>query len=143
MPHYFTLLDAERLLPKVERLLRELVQFKESYDSADADLDRINQRVTLAGGMIVSREHVQQIRMQKDAFARRLQASMEELQNTGCLLKDMDIGLVDFPTLYRDKEVYLCWKLGESGITFWHHVEDGYRGRRPIDSEFLEHHRGD
>ncbi|MBV9304398.1 MAG: DUF2203 domain-containing protein [Acidobacteriaceae bacterium] len=143
MPRYFTLIEAEGLLSKVERLLRELVQLKQSYDSAGAELDRISQRVALTGGMIVSREQVQQIRMRKDAFARRLQTSVEELQNTGCLLKDVDIGLVDFPTLYRDKEVYLCWKLGESGIKFWHHLEDGYRGRRPIDTEFLEHHRGD
>ena len=143
VPRYFTLLEAEALLPEVERLLRSLIQLKQDYESADAELSHINQRVALTGGMIVAREHVQQIRTRKDESARRLQAAAEEFQNLGCQLKDVETGLVDFPTLYRNKEVYLCWKLGETGIGFWHHVEDGFRGRKPIDGEFLTHHRGD
>jgi hypothetical protein len=58
-------------------------------------------------------------------------------------VKDLDIGLVDFPTTFNGVEVYLCWKLGEPGIEFWHGVEEGFRGRKPIDREFLENHRGD
>jgi hypothetical protein len=50
---------------------------------------------------------------------------------------------VDFPTLFRGVEVYLCWKLGESGIEFWHGVDEGFRGRKPIDQDFLDHHEGD
>jgi hypothetical protein len=61
----------------------------------------------------------------------------------GVLVKDLDTGLVDFPTLFRGVEVYLCWKLGENGIEFWHGVEEGFRGRKSIDQDFLDHHEGD
>ena len=140
MARFFTLLDAERILPQVERLLRMLIELKNEYETADAELNRINQRIALTGGMSLPRDQVQQIRARKDASASRVKAAAEKIQETGCQLKDIETGLVDFPTVYRGKEVYLCWKLGESSIGFWHHIEDGYRGRQPIDSEFLANH---
>ena len=143
MQRFFTLSDAERLLPKVERLLRRLIQFKREYETIDGELDHLAQRITLMGGMIAPRERMSQLRGRKDASARGLKATVESIQEIGCELKDLDTGLVDFPTLYRDEEVYLCWKLGESGIGFWHRVQDGYRGRRPIDNDFRTNHRGD
>jgi hypothetical protein len=140
VPRFFTLLQAESLLPQVEGLLRTLIQLKQDHQTADAELSGINQRIALSGGMIPPREQIQQICTRKDASARGLKAALEKVQEIGCELKDIDVGLVDFPTLYRGKEVYLCWKLGESGIGFWHHIEDGYRGRHPIDNEFLANH---
>jgi len=143
MPRFFNLLEAERLLPEIGGLLRSLIQLKEEYERTETELNRLMQRVSIVGGMIPPRERIAQLRTRKDATARGLQSSLEKLQETGCQLKDIEIGLVDFPTLYRDKEVYLCWKLGESSIGFWHHVEDGFRGRQPIDSDFLANHHGD
>jgi hypothetical protein len=140
VPRFFTLLEAESLLPQVEGLLNTLVQLKRDHDRAESELDRINQRIAVSGGMIVRREQVQQLRARKDACAQGLKTAVEKIQEIGCELKDIETGLVDFPTVYRGKEVYLCWKLGESGIAFWHHIEDGYRGRQPIDSEFLTNH---
>ncbi len=143
MPRFFNLIEAERLLPEIEGLLRSLIQLKEEYGRTDRELNRLLQRVSMAGGMIPPREKIAQLRARKDAAARGLQSSFEKIQETGCQLKDIDSGLVDFPTLYRGQEVYLCWKLGESNIAFWHRVDDGFRGRQPIDSEFLANHRGD
>jgi hypothetical protein len=142
VPRFFTLQEAEKLLPEVEQLLRELIHHKQDYSQTDAQLTGVLQRVTQAGGMIPPREQIAQLRARKDIYARALKSAFEKLQATGCELKDLDTGLVDFPTLYRDREVYLCWKLGEPGIGFWHAVEDGFRGRRPIDSEFVENHKG-
>lgn len=116
---------------------------KQDYTETDTRLNGLLQRVALAGGMIPPRERIAQLRSHKDSIGRSLKSTFENLQETGCQLKDIDTGLVDFPTLYHEREVYLCWKLGESGITFWHPVEDGFRGRRPIDSEFLSNHKGD
>ena len=65
------------------------------------------------------------------------------MQAIGCVVKDLDIGLIDFPTEFRGEEVYLCWKLGEPRIEFWHGVEEGFRGRKAIDQDFRDHHRGD
>lgn len=142
MPRFFTLPEAERVLPEVERFLRRLIQLKQEYEMVDSELGGLVQRVTLIGGMIAPRAKMAELRARKDTIARGLKSTIEGIQEIGCQLKDVDIGLVDFPTIYRDKEVYLCWKLGEPGIGFWHHVEDGYRGRRPIDSEFRANHRG-
>ncbi len=143
VPRFFTLPEAEALLPRVEQLLKTLIEHKRDYETAEVELSRINQRIALAGGMAVDRQQVQHIRSRKDSSARSLKETVDTIQGTGCQLKDVETGLVDFPALYRGQEVYLCWKLGESGIGFWHRVEDGYRGRQPIDSEFLAGQGGD
>ncbi len=130
-------------MPEVERLLRSLIELKNEYESSERELGRIAQRITLAGGMVPPRERIADLRGRKDTVAHSVKAKLERIQEIGCQLKDIDAGLVDFPTLYRGKEVYLCWKLGESGIAFWHNVEDGYGGRQPIDSEFRANHRAD
>lgn len=143
VPKFFTLPEAEKVLPEVERLLRDVIHFKQDYEEREEELAEVKRRITLMGGIIAPREHVAQLRTQKDAAGRALKTAFERIQETGCLIKDLETGLVDFPTLYHGQEVYLCWKLGENGIGYWHHVEDGFRGRQPIDSEFLSNHRGD
>ena len=142
MPRFFTLLEAEGFLPEVERLLRSSIQAKQDYESGDAELHQLAQHITLMGGVLVRREEVVASRTRKESSARVLKASMERIEEIGCQVKDLETGLIDFPTLYRDREVYLCWKLGENKINFWHHIEDGFRGRQPINSEFLANHRG-
>jgi hypothetical protein len=72
-----------------------------------------------------------------------LRRALEQAQETGGLVKDLDTGLVDFPTMYRGVEVCLCWKLGEGAIGYWHGVDEGFRGRKPIDQDFRDQHRGD
>lgn len=143
MPRFFNLLEAERLLPEVERLIRSLAASKQEYEEADGQLNRIAQRITLTGGMIPPREEAALLRKRKETAARTIKTAFERIQEIGCQVKDLDTGLVDFPTLYRNEEVYLCWRLGESGITFWHHIADGFGGRRPINAEFLENHHGE
>jgi hypothetical protein len=143
VPRFFSLLEAEGMLPEVERHLRSMMHSKRDYEQSEAELSQINQRIALSGGMVPPRDHIAALRGGKDAAARALQSTLERLQEIGCQLKDIETGLIDFPTLYREQEVYLCWKLGESGIGYWHHVEDGFRGRRRIDSEFLANHHGD
>jgi hypothetical protein len=142
VPRYFTLVEAESLLPEVENLLLSCIQAKKDYDRAEQEIKTFMQRIALTGGMVVSTEKVAHARNRKDAAARIIKGDFEKLEEIGCLVKDLQVGLVDFPTLYRGKEVYLCWKLGESGISFWHHVADGFAGRRAIDNEFLSNHRG-
>lgn len=143
MPRFFTLLEAEALLPQIRKHLEKLASAKREYDEAEAQIGNIHRRIALSGGMIPPRAQLLELKQHKDAAARRLKETIEAIHETGCQLKDLEMGLIDFPTLYRGKEVYLCWKSGERDIGHWHHVEDGYRGRRPIDSEFLSNHRGD
>lgn len=130
------------MLPEVERLLRSLTQLKAEYDEVDSELTHISERIALLGGTIPPRDQAISLRTRKESAARGLKSAVERIQETGCQLKDLQMGLVDFPTLYGDREVYLCWKLGEHGIGFWHPVEDGFKGRRPIDCDFLKNHHG-
>lgn len=143
MPKRFTLTEAERLLPEVESEIRNAIELKARYQQAEGESQAFQQRLMLTGGMAVDRESILAKRAAKEKTAEELKSAIETIHGFGCLVKDLDIGLIDFPTLYRGREVYLCWKLGENGIGFWHGVDEGFGGRKPVDQEFLENHRGD
>jgi hypothetical protein len=142
MSRRFTLAEAQSLIPRVDRLLRQAIEMKGAYDEAEKQIQAFQERVMMMGGVSVDRERAVEERTRRDGAAAQLRSSIEQVQEVGCLIKDLDIGLIDFPTLYRGNEVYLCWKLGEGGIEYWHGVEEGFRGRKKIDRDFLEHHQG-
>ncbi len=106
-------------------------------------MGNFSRRVTMLGGVLVDHSKLRKQKDRRESLALRLQTALEEIHEYGCVVKDLDIGLIDFPTQFHGEEVYLCWKLGESGIQFWHGVQEGFRGRKPIDQEFLAHHRGE
>jgi len=143
MPRYFTLQQAEKLLPEVEFTIREAISHKADYQQAEEEWQAFATRITMLGGVRVDHSQVMDLKQQRESAARWLKEAVEKIQEYGCVVKDLDIGLIDFPTSFRGEEVYLCWKLGESGIGFWHGVHEGFRGRNPIDAEFLAEHRGD
>ncbi|MEX2261435.1 MAG: DUF2203 domain-containing protein [Bryobacteraceae bacterium] len=143
MARRFTLSEAERLLPDVDRSIRRAIELKSEYEEAEGMLNALARRVTIAGGSLVNRGFVIERKTTRDRSAEGLRSAIERIQEIGCLIKDLDVGLVDFPTLFRGEEVYLCWKLGETGIGFWHGTQEGFSGRKAIDREFLENHRGD
>ena len=143
MPRYFTLQQAEKLLPEVESAIRDAIHQKSVYQQAEEEWQGLASRVTMLGGMRVDHSEVMDIKRSRESSAQRLKDAVEKIQDYGCVVKDLDIGLIDFPTLFHGEEVYLCWKLGESGIEFWHGVHEGFRGRKAIDAEFLAEHRGE
>ena len=143
MTRYFTLQQAERLLPEVESALREAILLKEEHQQAEDQLRASTERVMMLGGVDLDRRAFMDQRDRREASALHLKEVIERIQEFGCLVKDLDTGLVDFPTLFHGQEVYLCWKLGESGIAYWHKIEDGFRGRQPIDRDFIDNHRGE
>ncbi len=143
MSRRFTLAEAQALIPHVDGLLREAIAMKASYEEAEREIQDFQQHVMLMGGVAVDRERVTASKTRRDEAAAQLRTAIESVQEVGCLIKDLDIGLIDFPTLYRGVEVYLCWKLGEPAIEFWHGVEEGFRGRKAIDQDFLDHHEGE
>jgi hypothetical protein len=143
MPRHFTLTEAERMLPEVERALRDALFHKAEYQAADESLNATLQGIRMAGGSRVNPGPILATRARRDASAGALREVFETIEQIGVLVKDLDIGLIDFLTLYQGREVCLCWKLGEEHIRFWHGMEEGFAGRKPIDDEFLENHRGD
>ncbi len=143
MSKRFTLAEAERLLTRVEPLLRSAIDLKGDLDRAQGELAEYRERVALMGGVTLDRERVVAVRTRSDAAASHLRTAIEQVQGLGCVIKDLETGLIDFPTLLRGDEVYLCWRLGEPGIAFWHGVDEGFRGRKPVDRDFLDNHSGD
>jgi hypothetical protein len=143
MARFFTLQEAEQLLPEVETLVRRAIALKTEFDEAEQDLQNFARRIMLAGGSVVRPSEAVALKQRRDAAASSLKSVMEDLEVFGCLIKDLNIGLLDFPTYYRGREVYLCWRLGEKGISHWHGTDEGFAGRKPIDDDFLAHHRGE
>jgi hypothetical protein len=143
MPRFFTLPQAEKLLPHVESAIREAIALKAVYDQAEAEWQVFSERLMVSGGMQVNRSRLLEQKNGRECAALDVKSSIERVHEFGCLVKDLDIGLIDFPTLLKGQEVYLCWKLGESGIQFWHGIQEGFQGRKSIDAEFLEHHQGE
>ncbi len=119
------------------------IQLKQDFVEAEESMRQATRRVTSLGGANMDRGQFAEDKRHRDAAGEKLNAVIEEIHEFGCQVKDLDIGLIDFPTLYNGQVVLLCWKLGEVGIHFWHGVEEGFRGRKPVDEEFLRNHRGD
>lgn len=140
MARYFTLQEAQAELPHVEELLRHAISLKTSLEEAEQKLRSEAERIRLAGGALVHRENLVAVIRRRESVASQLRSALAAIEERGCLVKDLGIGLLDFPTHFRGEEVYLCWKLGEPAIEFWHGAKEGFRGRKPIDQDFLDHH---
>jgi hypothetical protein len=140
---YFRLAEAERLLPEVERHLRDALFYKAEYERIHRQIEATLERVRIAGGARLDPRQQLALRAERDASVRKFQAAMESIEQLGVLVKDLDIGLLDFMARYQGRDVCLCWKLGEPAIEFWHGAEEGFRGRKRIDDHFRAHHSGE
>jgi hypothetical protein len=143
MPRYFTLEQAERLLPKISRAMRRALELAAAHEQAESRLQDALRRIAMLGGAMVNRNEISALRNRRDETAMEVNEAIEQIHECGCQVKDLRMGLIDFPTLFQGAEVLLCWRFGEEGIRFWHGLEEGFRGRKPIDQDFLDNHRGD
>jgi hypothetical protein len=134
----FDLGRAERLLPQLEQLLKVALEQKQRLSRFGKEQAQQLERIIVLGGSRVDLEHFTHCKRGKEESGARLRQAAEEIEGLGCLLKDLDIGLVDFPCRLGGREVYLCWKLGEPNIQFWHHVEEGFAGRKPLDEKTIQ-----
>ena len=132
----FTLEEAQAVLPVVEALLKRAMEARRSVTEIEQDLQQLSQRISLSGGMRVDVPAVKRQRIAHDLFAEQVQELVTEIDSIGVEVKDLDSGLLDFPCKLEDRVVLLCWKQGEDRITHWHTMEDGFRGRKPIDDRF-------
>jgi hypothetical protein len=130
---YFTLREAQALLGVIRPHLEQARDQKKKVDHLDEQLSRASAEIMVLGGSIPPRTKLAQTRLERDQFAVQLKESVSKIIETGCLIKDLDVGLVDFPALLRDKEIYLCWKLGERRIEYYHGIEEGFAGRKLLD----------
>jgi len=87
------------------------------------------------GGMHLNIVHLAQRKAEREKAIQRIKDALGEIDATGVQVKDLDIGLLDFPCEVEGRTVLLCWKLGEAGITHWHGMDEGFSGRKPIDEK--------
>ncbi|MBO0912456.1 MAG: DUF2203 domain-containing protein [Acidobacteria bacterium] len=134
----FTLEEAQQLLPVLESLLRRALEGKKLIESVDAELQAITHRVFLNGGTSLNILHLAARKAEREKTFQRVKDSMDEIDAMGVQVKDLDIGLLDFPCEVEGQTVLLCWKLGEKAITHWHGVSEGFAGRKPIDARIAK-----
>lgn len=131
---YFTRREAEELLPFIEPMLNEARNEKKKLEAAQEKLVLASARIMAMGGSIPPFAELAKRKAAAERFSGRLAEKIEKIQQTGCVVKDVDEGLVDFPCLIDGQEALLCWKLGEKRIDWWHGLEEGFAGRKPLDA---------
>jgi len=110
LPVFYTPKAAEEVLPEVRDIVQRVVAIKGEADDAKDDAE-------MARAM------------------EKLEKEVRKLEDLGCLLRDMSMGLIDFPAVRLGERVWLCWKLGEERVKFWHTRHEGYAGRKPVEEK--------
>ncbi len=129
----FSLTEAERLRVQLEPVLIEAMETNRKLSGYDEQLGLLAERIQRSGGLQVPYERVAKQRIERNRLHEAVEAALERIQATGCVVKDLDIGLLDFPARIDNQDVYLCWKLGEDRIRFYHRQDEGFAGRKPLD----------
>lgn len=129
----FTLDEAQSLLPVLESLLRTAIHSKKLTEQVEEEMQALNQRIFLNGGTHVDVIPIARRKAERAKAEQRAKDAVAEIDSIGVQVKDLDIGLLDFPCLVDGQIILLCWKLGEKAITHWHDTQEGFAGRKPID----------
>jgi len=129
----FTLDEAHSLLPVLESLLRTANKAKKLIEEADAEQQALQHRVFLNGGMFLDVVPLARRKAERSKAEQHAKDALAEIDSIGVQVKDLDMGLLDFPCEVEGQTILLCWKLGEKSITHWHGTNEGFAGRKPID----------
>ena len=121
---YFTLAQAQAALDILRPLVVEIMEIRQSILEREPEVWPVVAKAAGNGGNRIASQLAQEFG--------RLDQAIRAILATGALLKDIDIGLVDFPALQEGREIYLCWKYGEETISFWHEIDAGFSGRQPL-----------
>lgn len=129
----FSLREAERLRAQLEPVLIGAIEARRKLEELDDKLGRLAERIQRSGGLMVRYEDAAKLRIERNSVEANIREALEKIHSTGCIVKDLDVGLLDFPARIEGEDVYLCWKLGEDRIRFYHRQDEGFAGRKPID----------
>jgi hypothetical protein len=132
----FTLSEAQTLLPVVEALLRRAQAAGVRAVELEQEMQHLSHRIFLSGGMHVDVSVAARRRAEREKAVQEAKDTLAEIDSIGVLVKDLEQGLLDFPSVLDGKPVLLCWKLGEPAIAHWHTEQEGFAGRKPLDSRF-------
>jgi len=130
MARLFTFDEATALLPRLREILAAMQETKASADRVQSELAGLSRAASSNGHLLVAQ--MERKRRDVQSLSERLNESLEELNEIGCELKGVEEGLIDFPADRDGRTVYLCWKLGEERIDYWHELDTGFAGRQPL-----------
>src|SRR5690348_14439778 len=119
---YFTVEEANLQLPAITQTIQAARQTKEKIELKVDEWRKVQKKLKASDEAL--------IRGQVDFLAAQLETELNRITEMGCVPKDLDLGLVDFPARIDGKEGYLCWKEGEASVGFWHGLTEGFSGRR-------------
>ena len=125
MNSYFSVNQANEILPTVIKKFDYAKKMK-------SEVMKMEQQLSSGVTPVTSLEKYVEIKRKFNASITKFYQSIEDLENTGVVLKGLDEGLLDFPAKRFDEEIWLCWKEGETEIKFWHEKDTGFMGRKPI-----------
>ena len=124
-PDQFTLDEANALIPWLAEKFQNLNLVRQEYVSIQ---ERMNHPRINSGNEI----EVSKLKSTSDQLARQLEEGVEEILDQGIIVRDMSLGLVDFPSLRDNRDIYLCWIGGEVRVDYWHEIDQGFSHRQPI-----------
>jgi hypothetical protein len=130
-PRYFTLEEANAALDELRPVAEEMVEHRRELVEAQARRATLGAQAASNGGDLTPSDFAVADEELEQA-ATGLARCVERIQAAGVLVKDLDRGLLDFPALRGDEEILLCWHVGEDEIRYWHGLDEGFAGRKPL-----------
>jgi len=121
---YFTVEEANALIPELNDWVPRLQELYALMNKGFPDIQKARAKAEYSGGSVHGANYLK--------VALKANQITKNLEKRGCVLKGIEMGLVDFPSIRDGKEVYLCWKIPEQEIRFWHDLDTGFAGRQPI-----------
>ncbi len=128
---YFSIEEANRSLPLVKAIVEDIVRQSRLVDTLQQRIARVTRDSRRPSDDLYS-EELAQTQNELDVEGERLQSYVDELKGLGVELKSDEIGLCDFRSLMNGREVYLCWRLGEPAVLYWHELDAGFSGRQRL-----------
>jgi hypothetical protein len=121
----FSIEEANAVLPLLRQCLERMAEARRTIHRLSPEIRRAQEHADVGGGSEIGAVYIEQVI--------RLQREAQKIQSVGVLVKDYDLGLCDFPHDHNGQVVYLCWRLDEEQIGWWHEVDAGFAGRQPLE----------
>jgi len=128
---HFTLKEANAILPSVIEKFKHIVNIKSEVGKIQSEMETDPKYMTNFKDYVYKKQEL-------NLAITNFYKSIEELESMGVMIKSVEQGLLDFPSLRFKEEIWLCWKEGETEIKFWHGKDEGFNGRKPVESIDLE-----
>jgi len=127
---YFTIKDANQVLPTVIKKFKNIVNLKDQVVLIQSEMETNPKYMSSFKDYVIKKQEL-------NTAMSNFYKAIEDLESMGVMIKSVEEGLLDFPSVRFNEEVFLCWKKGETEIKFWHGKDEGFMGRKPIPTEDL------